>query len=354
MGLLGWLKRALRRKKRRKYPYARIRRVLGKWEPYDGMWCLAGTRIPLHIDLPEAIAALGAQPGRMDINDALFPYWLRLDSDLVGFVISQVRQGKLYKKHRLAREGKAPREIDEPEPVLKFFQRRILDRILEQIPVHDAAHGFIKKRSIFTNAAAHTGKRVVICMDLRDFFPSITFKRVTGMFINIGFSEANAGKLAALCCYGGRLPQGAPTSPMITNIICRRMDARLHALLAKYEGSYTRYADDMTFSGGEGIRSVLPLVRRIIKEEGFEPAPEKFRIQRSGARQKVTGLVVNDRVSVPRKVRRLLRAMVHRYSTDGVEDRQMYWFLTGMLNFMRPAHEDLVDRLEQQLGELSE
>ena len=354
MGLFEWLKRALGPKKRRRYPYAGIRRVLGKWEPYDGFWCLGGTRIPLHLDLPEAMVELGVQPGRVDINDALFPYWLRLDPDLVGFVISQVHRGRLYKRHKLARKGKAPREIDEPAPLLKFFQRRILERVLEQIPVRDAAHGFVKKRSIFSNAAAHTGRRVVVCMDLRDFFPSITFKRVTGMFIKTGFSEINAGKLAALCCYRGRLPQGAPTSPMITNIICRRMDARLHALLVKYGGNYTRYADDMTFSGDEGILSVLPLVRRIVKEEGFEPAPEKFRIQRSGARQKVTGLVVNDRVSVPRKVRRMLRAMVHRYAMEGIEDRQMYWFLTGMPNFMRPAHPGMVDRLERQLGELSE
>ena len=353
MALLRWLRQVLKPKKKRRYPYAKIRRALGKWEPYDGFWCLGGSRIPLHIDLPESVVGWGAQPGRIPIDDALFPYWLRLDPRLVGFLISQVSRGHLYKTHRFERKGKAPREIDEPAPVLKFCQHRILERVLEQIPAHDSAHGFIKKRSIFSNAGVHTGQRVVVCMDLRDFFPSITFRRVAGMFLKTGFTEKTAVKLAALCCYRGRLPQGAPTSPMITNIICRRLDARLSGLLRKYEGNYTRYADDLTFSGGEGILPLLPLVRRIVKEEGFEPAPEKFRVQRSGSRQKVTGLVVNDRVSVPRRVRRMLRAMVHRYAVAGVEDPEMYWFLTGHINFMRPAHPDTADRLEQQLGELS-
>ena len=114
-----------------------------------------------------------------------------------------------------------------------------------------------------------------------------------GLVVSIGLGKAASSRLAALCCFKNRLPQGAPTSPMITNMICRRMDARLHSLLEKYGGRYTRYADDLTFSGDEAILSVLPLVRTLVREEGFEQAPEKFRIQRRGGRQKVTGLVVN-------------------------------------------------------------
>ena len=349
MGILRWLKRAF--KFRKKYPYRKIVGAMGKWEPCEAMQRMENTSIPGHVTLPREATGWGDEPGRKPIEEALFPYWLRIDPVLVGFLMSRIREGKMYRTHLLKRENKPPRRIDEPVPVLKFFQRRILERILSQVPTHDAAHGFIKGRSIFSNATSHVGQQVVVCMDLRDFFHSITFPRVTGLFISIGLGKAAASKLAALCCFKNRLPQGAPTSPMITNLICRRLDARLQALLNKYGGNYTRYADDLTFSGGEAILSTLPLVRDIISEEGFAQAPEKFRIQRRGGRQKVTGLVVNERVAVPRPVRRLLRAMVHRYVEDQVDDPPMLRFLMGHLNFMRPAHPELSDRLAQQLME---
>lgn len=348
MGLLARLWRLFKGRKR--FPYEKIRRVMGDWEPYDGLWPLGRVRVPATIHLPEEAKKWGAEPRKLSIDEALFPYWLRIDPRLAGFLISGIRQGRMYRTHMLERKNKPPRRIDEPVPILKFVQRRILDRVLMQATPHDAAHGFIKGRSIFTNAAVHTKQRVVACMDLRGFFPSITFARVTGMYVRLGFERGAASKLAALCCCEGRLPQGASTSPMITNLICRRMDARLSGLAEKYGGRYTRYADDLTFSGGEKILSALPMARRIVKEEGFETAPEKFRIQRSGSRQKVTGLVVNERVTVPRKVRRLLRSMIHRYAANPAPDRRMLHFLMGYVNFMRPAHPDTSRKLASQLG----
>ena len=336
MGLLDWLLRRMKRRKR--CAYRRILRATGPWKPYDGHGCMPGTALPAQITLPAEAAKWGDEPGPMPLDRAVFPYWLHLGPALVGFVIQQLRKGGMYRELQLERRDKPPRVIHEPAPILKFFQRRILQRILEQVTPHDAAHGFIKGRSIFTNAAEHTKRRVVVCMDLRDFFPSITFSRVTGLFAQIGFSGPVAGRLAALCTFQGKLPQGAPTSPMITNLICRRMDARLRALLKKHGGNYTRYADDLTFSGDETILRVLPLVRQIVKEEGFTEAREKFRIQRSGSRQTVTGLVVNDRVTVPRRVRRTLRAMVHRYGSDFANHAEMRRLLMGYINFMRPAH----------------
>ncbi len=348
MGLLARLWRLF--KGRRKFPYEKIRRVMGDWEPYEGLWPLGRVKVPASIHLPEEARNWGAEPRKLPIDEALFPYWLRIDPRLAGFLISEIRRGRMYRTHMLERKDKPPRRIDEPVPILKFVQRRLLDRVLMQTTPHDAAHGFIKGRSIFTNAAVHTRQRVVVCMDVRDFFHSITFRRVTGMFMRLGFGRATASKLAALCCYEGKLPQGASTSPMITNLICRRMDARLRGLAEKYGGRYTRYADDLTFSGDERILSALPMARRIVKEEGFATAPEKFRIQRSGSRQKVTGLVVNDRVTVPRKVRRLLRAMVFRCAANPDPDRQMLHFLMGYVNFMRPAHPDTARKLASQLG----
>jgi hypothetical protein len=348
VSLLGRLWRLFVRRK--KFPYKKIRRAMGAWEPYDGLWPLGRVKVPSSIHLPDEAKGWGAEPRKLPIDEALFPYWLRVDPRLVGFLITEIRRGRMYKTHMLERKDKPPRRIDEPVPILKFVQRRILDRVLMQATPHDAAHGFIRGRSIFTNAKQHTGRRVVVCMDLREFFHSISFPRVTGMYMRLGFERSTASKLAALCCCQGRLPQGASTSPMITNLICRRMDARLHGLLEKCGGRYTRYADDLTFSGDERVLSVLPMVRRIVREEGFATAPEKFRIQRRGSRQKVTGLVVNDRVTVPRPVRRLLRAMVHRCAADPTGDPQMLHFLMGYVNFMRPAHPDTAAKLAAQLG----
>ena len=323
---------------------------MGTWEPYTGQLCLGRTRLPQYVELPDAARKWGEKPGDRRINGVLFPYWLRVDPVLAGFLIKRIQAGGMYRVAKLEREGKPPRVIAEPEPVLKFVQRRILRRVLEQVQVHDAAHGFVRGRSVFTNAAPHTGREVVVVMDLRDFFPSIVLRRVVGLFAALGFSRENALKLAGLCCREGSLPQGAPTSPMISNLICWRLDSRLAGLVAKHGGSYTRYADDLTLSGDAALLSVLPLVRRIIKEEGFGLAPEKFRIQRRGSRQKVTGLVVNDVVSVPRRVRRYLRAMVHRQALPGGIDEGMRRFLMGHINFMRPAHPELASRLAEQLG----
>jgi hypothetical protein len=174
-------------------------------------------------------------------------------------------------------------------------------------------------------------------MDIKDFFPTVTYPRVKGIFRKAGYREQVATLLALLCTeapreiveYDGKtfyvalglrcLPQGAPTSPALTNTLCLRLDQRLTGLAKRYGWRYTRYADDLTFSlpadhqGAPKLGALMGLVRRVVAEEGFEIHPEKTRVARSGGRQKVTGLVVNGdgppRVS--RKLRRQLRAAIH-------------------------------------------
>lgn len=347
MGLFNAIRRLLGGRPR---PcWERVESLLGPWRPYEGSATLPRSRLPWELVLPEGVSRLGDSPGCHRFGRILWRYWLRLDRGMVGLLLSELKKGNLYRAHTREREGREPRILHEPHPVLKFVQRRILERVLEQMDVHEAAHGFRKGRSIFTNAAAHTGQAVVVNLDLRDFFPSITFPRVAGLFVSSGFSRNVACRLAGLCCYRGVLPQGAPTSPAISNLICRRLDARLTGLMRRCGGTYTRYADDLTFSGPVAILSALPMVRRIVAAEGFAVAPEKTRIARSGARQMVTGLVVNDRVSVPRRVRRLLRAMVHRAASEPIADPALIRCLRGYLSFLKPAHPDDVERLRQQL-----
>ena len=237
------------------------------------------------------------------------------------------------------RSGNGVRLISAPKPDLKRAQAWIARKITEHLPVHGAAHGFLAGRSTKTNAAVHAGARVVVKFDIRDFYPTVTFRRVKGLFRKAGYGEQVATVLALLCTecprdaidINGRthyvatgprsLPQGAPTSPSITNALCVRLDARLTGLARKLGFRYTRYADDLTFSfAGTGkipIGRLKKAVADIVGGEGFVVHPDKTRVMRKGGRQMVTGLVVNGApdgrpaARVPRKVIRELRAAIH-------------------------------------------
>lgn len=268
------------------------------------------------------------------------------------FLVKGIAAGERYREKAIAREGKPPRIISIPDPVLKNVQRRILSRILNNIKINNAAHGFIKQRSIFSAMAPHAGKRIVVVLDIRDFFGTITAKRVFGMFRSNGFETRESAVLTKLSCYQDKLPQGAPTSPMIANIICRKLDSRLQGLTSKKGYSYTRYADDLIFSGDERLLRLLPLIRQIITEEGFGTAEEKFRIMRSGSRQQALGLNVNTIVSIPRKVRRLVRAMVHRQLQTETLDESMMDFLYGHVGLMASAHPSQSRKLKRKLNKI--
>lgn len=237
------------------------------------------------------------------------------------------------------RSGKGRRLISAPKPDLKRCQTWIARNITEHLPVHGAAHGFLAGRSTVTNAQVHAGARVVVKFDIRDFYPTVTYRRVKGLFRKAGYGEQVASVLALLVTecpreaidIDGRthyvatgprsLPQGAPTSPSVTNALCTRLDARLTGLARKLGFAYTRYADDLTFSHrGEGkipVGRLKKAVTDIVAAEGFRIHPDKTRVMRSGGRQKVTGLVVNGapdgspKARVPRKLIRELRAAIH-------------------------------------------
>jgi retron-type reverse transcriptase len=286
------------------------------------------------------------------IHRAEKPQWCGITLSLSSacYLARRLRDGKEYSEKTIPRGDRAPRVISVPSPFLKNVQRQILSKILEPIDLHPAAHGFVKKRSIFTAVEPHAGKRVLVAMDIRSFFDTITVKRVFGVFKATGFSIREAALLAEICTRNGRLPQGAPTSPAISNIVCKRLDARLAGLAAKRGFSYTRYADDLFFSGGEKVAGLIPVFRKIIEEEGFETAPEKTRIMRSGSRQRALSLNLNTKVSVPRKVRRLIRAMVHKQSVSGVPDEDLIPFLQGHIALMKTVHPKQAAELKRKLA----
>lgn len=249
-----------------------------------------------------------------------------------------------YLRFKIPKRSGGERLISAPMPRLKKAQRWILDHILARLEPHPAAHGFRKKRSIVTNAAPHLGRDVVVNVDLQDFFPTVTYRRVKGMFRHLGYSEAAATIFALICteadtapleldgetyhvAMGERfLPQGAPTSPAITSLICRQLDRRLAGAAGKLEFTYTRYADDLTFSAaGDAAQRVGRLLRQvcwIVDGEGFVINEDKTRVLRRSRRQEVTGITVNDKPGVERATLRRFRALLFQIEKDGPDGKR--------------------------------
>ena len=227
------------------------------------------------------------------------------------------------------------RQILAPRGTLKKVQRLLLDFVLEPIGPHEACHGFVAGRSVLTNAKVHERAALVVKIDIEDFFPTIHYHRVAGLFSYYGAKPEAAALLARLCthlpllpdgrvAWPGVLPQGAPTSPAIANLVCRRLDARLSGLAEKVGARYTRYADDLTFSFAEvperGLGRFFWWVDQVLGQEGFFENVAKRRVLRPSAQQRVTGLVVNDGPRVPRDARRAFRALLHRCETQGISE----------------------------------
>jgi len=233
---------------------------------------------------------------------------------------------KYYQIFHIGKPGGKKREIQAPATKLKDVQRKILDTILHPIPLNDYAEGFRPKRSIVTNALHHTGNTIVLKMDLHQFFPSISLCRVRGMFISLGYPRNVACLLSKISCFNNVLPTGAPTSPAISNILCRRLDKRFVNLGKKTGFSYSRYADDLTISGNEEhIVKMIPFYREIINQEGFRINERKFRILRNGKRQTVTGLVVNEKPNISKNKRKMLRAVLHNCRQGNIDQQHARW-----------------------------
>lgn len=269
----------------------------------------------------------------------------------------------------IPKRGGGVRRLCAPKPRLKAVQRRILREILDKVPMHPAATGFRRGRDVVANAAPHVGKSVVLCYDLRDFFPSIRRRRVAAFFQWLGYHPKVARILSFLCTAkvdwtGFVLPQGAPTSPALANAICYRMDCRLAGLARRFGAAYTRYADDMTFSGDEtfkrGLSRFIPRAEKIIHSEGFHLHHGKRRFMRRGDRQRVTGLVVNQKLSVPRDEYDRLKAILHNAAKSGglesqnrekVEDFAAH--LRGRIAWIGRFHPERAAKLRAKLDALA-
>jgi RNA-directed DNA polymerase len=276
--------------------------------------------------------------------------WLQLTpeeldwfADLKGLTYRDKATPQLrhYHYHLLQKGSGGIRLIEAPKPRLKELQRHILTGILDHIPPHSAAHGFRRGRSIKTFVAPHVGQRVLLRMDLRNFFPTISGPRIQALFRTAGYPESVADLLGGICSNATpldtwrhltfdidrrdlqeartvyrrpHLPQGAPASPAIANLCAYRADCRLTGLAQAVGAQYTRYADDLAFSGGEDferrVQRFSTHVAAILHEEGFDVHHRKTRIMRQGVRQHLAGLVANQSVNILRADFDLLKAIL--------------------------------------------
>lgn len=250
----------------------------------------------------------------------------------------------LYTTFEIPKRSGGVRKIDAPRRRLKQHQQK-LSRDLTAVfgNLSSAAHGFVLGRSVITNALPHVGRKSVVRVDLKDFFHQIHFGRVKGLFIGPPFNLPNdvSTVLAHLCCRDGVLPQGAPTSPPISNFICRGLDSRLRQLARRYKGRYTRYSDDLNFSfqslslnqiprelflvsiiDGRAVVEAGPLITEVIQKQGFTINPTKTRGVDRDKRQIVTGIVVNEGLSVPRKYLESIRGALHVWRKYGLADAE--------------------------------
>ncbi len=235
--------------------------------------------------------------------------------------------GYTYATFQIPKKKKGEfRTIDAPNEELRKLQRLIYHKLLRPLSVHESAKGFVPKKSIVHNALPHLQQAVVINLDLKDFFPSISARKVHTFWRSLGWGEAAATILTRMCCTQSRLPQGAPTSPALSNLVNRKLDARLFGLVSRSGGTYTRYADDIVLSFpvfGAREKLALSIACKIIKDEGYTIQKKKrVRVQRPHQRQTVTGLVVNKKVNFPRELRRRIRAMEHHESLDDLNKEQ--------------------------------
>ncbi|GAA2599913.1 hypothetical protein GCM10010399_33390 [Dactylosporangium fulvum] len=301
------------------------------------------TRVVVRRAVPTRTVRMRWDTPRLDDLAALADF-LDLDGDRLDWFADRREINRLARDQALRHyrcTWLPHRLIEAPKPRLRAVQRRLLDEVLGRLPVHPAAHGFVPGRDVRTFTQVHLGQHTVVRLDLAAFFSSVTVSRVYGLFRTAGYPEPVAHTLAALCttrtpadvlrCAPSpalaallrqpHLPQGAPTSPALANLCAFRLDRRLSGLARSFAVRYSRYADDLAFSGTLGAgeaRRLVASVTRLVADEGFRVNPAKTRIRGRADRQHLAGLVVNVHAAVPREEYDRLRAILHNAAQVGL------------------------------------
>jgi RNA-directed DNA polymerase len=243
---------------------------------------------------------------------------------LVGYKRSYIKRAiyhtkYFYRTFSIKKKNGKKREISEPLPSLKEIQDWILNNILYIRKNNRFAKAYIPQKTIVDNIKFHINQPIVLCVDIQDFFHSITLQSVQEIFVEFGYSLRVAEVLAKLCCLEGHLPQGAPTSPQLSNIYMHSFDTSVAKYCVNKQIRYTRYADDLTFSGNFDDIEVLSFVSQNLNAIGLKINPEKTKVMTSNMRQIITGIVVNKKAQIPKEKRRELRQAIYYIKKFGLE-----------------------------------
>jgi len=253
-----------------------------------------------------------------------------------------------YRTYKIKKYRGGTRQIEAPRRFLKLVQRWIYDYILGRVNMPISVHGFVLGKDIFSNVRVHLDSRNIMVVDIRDFFPSIGSKRVWHVFRELGFPVKVANRLTGLCTFQGRLPQGAPTSPALANIIFSPVDIDLVHLAEEWECNYTRYADDLVFSGTRVFsKGDVAHIAEILSESGFTINVKKSRIIGSGGRQMIAGLVANQKGFPPREKRMEWRALFHQATLYPTKYKGQGSRLAGIAAFVNNYDKALAQEYKQ-------
>lgn len=241
----------------------------------------------------------------------------------IGVLASMLNSPKsFYREFKIPKKSGGYRDIVTPYQSLLEVQQWIAEHILSKFEIHDAAHAYVKKRNVAMNAKKHLGCKEMLKIDLKDFFPSIKIRRVRELFNRVGYSKDVAGFLSRLCCLNESLPQGAATSPMISNIILHTLDKRLFNFSKNRNIVYTRYADDLVFSGESFSQNFETLVVMNIEDSGFKVNTSKTKRYDETNRKLVTGIVIGENdIRLPKSKRREITQEVHYLKKFGILDQ---------------------------------
>ena len=266
-----------------------------------------------------------------------------------------------YTELKIPKKKGGYRNIYSPNQNLKELQNLIVNLILKNIEISSCSTAFTPGSSIINNARMHVNKKYVLNIDLKDFFNNISYERVYFVFKEAKFSHKDAMKLSKICTYNGHTPQGAPTSPYISNIICNNLDKRLFNLCKKIKATYTRYADDITIStDNEEIKTYMNTIENIINEEGFDINKKKVRLLSRNTKQVVTGVVVNEKVSIDKNYKKQVRQDIYyckkygisehlRYNNIQISPEEYIIKLKGKIAFIKSVDNKLGEKLLEEI-----
>jgi RNA-directed DNA polymerase len=264
---------------------------------------------------------------------------------------------KYYRTYEIPKKSGKKRTICQPSKKLKGLQSWILVNILNKIQVSSSCKGFRIGSSTYDNALPHKGANTVLNMDLKDFFPTVNSKQVYNTFKTIGYNKLVATIFTNICTYNDSLPQGSPCSPMLANLSAWTLDLRIQGYVGRRGINYTRYADDLSFSGlnPSKVVKIIPMINEIVTNENFIINKDKTRIAGSARAKVVTGLVINDEsIGIGKQKYKYLRAKIHHLTfAKEQENQKLLHHVSGWLSYLNSVDKERLKRARKYIKELS-